>query len=476
MAKYSKSNPTSEHTQHTNGSAKALYEDLIPPFSEYEAVAEASRCLLCSKKENDGYDVAPCVKGCPTKIDIPGFIAAINEGDKKKAADLVFAENILGATCGRVCPVDVLCEGACVLHDQGEKPIEIGRLQRFATEDLLEEGMQFRNAGKPNGKKVSVIGAGPAGLSCAAELSEMGYEVTVYDKNKEPGGLVRHGIAPYRLHREPLSHEVRRIADMGVKFRLGEAIDSEEKLRAIENNSDAVFLGVGMKGVKMDNEGDPSFPGDQLEGVWDSMDFIHQIKTEGPVKIGDNVAIIGGGNTALDVGVQARRLGAKIVNILYRRDEASMPAYRHEIDLAREEGVNIQFLIKPLEFYGDENGRVNSMKIQYMKFDGYDNTGRPLPVPVEGTEMIIPVDTVIIAVGPRKREMFLDMIGDFFSGELSFRHGLIEVNKKSGQTTNPYYFAGGDAISGGSTVVEAVQDGKIAAKGIDEFIREKEEV
>ncbi len=475
MAKNPKSKTTSEYSQHTNGSATALYEDLVPAFSEYEAVVEASRCLLCSKKENDGYDIAPCVKGCPTGIDIPGFIAAIEEGDKKKAADLVFAENILGATCGRVCPVEVLCEGECVLHDQGEKPIEIGRLQRYATEDLLEEGAQFRKAGKSNGKKVSIIGAGPAGLSCAAELAEMGYEVTVYDKKKEAGGLVRHGIAPYRLYQKPLSHEVQRIADMGVKFRLGEAIDSEEKLRAIENNSNAVFLGVGMKGVKMDNEGDPSFPGDHLDGVWDSMDFIQHIKTEGPVRIGDHVAIIGGGNTALDVGVQARRLGAKIVNILYRRDEQSMPAFRHEIDLARKEGVNIQFLVKPLEFYGDENGRVNSMKIQYMKFDGYDNTGRPLPVPVEGTEVVIPVDTVIVAVGPRKREMFLDMIGDFFRGELSFRHGLIEVNPKNGQTANSDYFAGGDAISGGSTVVQAVQDGKVAAKGIDEYIREKEE-
>ena len=453
-----------------------LYQDMIPPFSESEAVADASRCLLCGLVEGDGYDVAPCIKGCPTQIDIPGFIKSIKEGNRVEAAETVFAENILGATCGRVCPVDILCEGECVLNEQGEQAIQIGRLQRYATEELLDQGHSFRKAGNSNGKKISVIGAGPAGLSCAAELAEKGYEVTVYDKNDQAGGLIRYGIAPYRIHGKPLTDEIRMIEQMGVTFRLGEAIDSEEKLRSIEENSDALFLGVGVKGVKLDPEGDVEVPGDNLQGVWDSMDFIHHVKTENPVEVGHTVAIIGGGNTALDVGVQAKRLGASIVNILYRRTEDYMPAYGHEIELARQEGVNIQFLIRPLEIYGDEKGKVTSMKIQHMKLEGYDQDERPVPVPVEGTEAIIPVDTVVKAVGPRRREMFLDWVGDFFLGDLTFKKGLIEIDPETGQSGHPKYFAGGDSISGGGTVVEAVQDGKRAANGIDTYLREQKGV
>lgn len=431
-----------------------LFRDLKLPLTPSGANIEASRCLECGSR----YAEAPCIGACPVGINIPEFVSAIYNGDLDKAAETIYAENVLAASCARVCPVETLCEGACVLLSEGRKPVEIGRLQRYAADHALRENHRFRKSVESNGKKVSIIGAGPAGLACAAELAERGYKVTVYDKNEDFGGLVRYAIAPYRINRDPLPAEVERIAELGVAFRMREPVDSMEKLKTIEETSDALFLGIGLgKDVEL------SYPGEEMRGVWESLEFIRSIKTGDLPDVKNDVAVIGGGNTAIDVAIEAVRLGARNVTIFYRRTESEMPAYKHEIEEARKEGVSFQFLTNPLGFMGEE--RLQLMECQYMKLGEPDRSGRPRPVPIPGTEFKVPVDTVIKAIGQQKREEFLGWIDG-----LELDHGLIRIDSKTGQTSNPKYFAGGDALNGGATVVEAVRDGKKAAKAIHIFL------
>jgi len=440
-------------------SVDSLFRDLKPPLKDIRAPIEASRCLECGGPTAP----APCILACPTGIDIPGFISAIYRGEIQQAAETIYAENILGATCAKVCPVETLCEGACVLSEEGRKPVEIGRLQRYATESALSNSISIPKQSPANNKKVAIIGAGPGGLSCAAELAKMGYKVTVYDQNKDFGGLIRYAIAPYRIMRAPLTDEVRLIKDLGVNFRMGEAVDTPEKLKEIEQSADSIFLGIGLgKDVKM------NYPGEELTGVWDSLDFIRLIKTGPLPDLGDKVAVIGGGNTAIDAAIEAKRLGAHNVTIFYRRTEDEMPAYDHEIEEARNEGINFQFLVNPVRFHGDK--QLQHMECQYIKLGPPDASGRPRPKPVEGTEFRVPVDAVIKAIGQQKRTGFLSWIDD-----LTLDNGLIQVDRDTGQATNPKYFAGGDALNGGATVVEAVQDGKKAAKGIHHYLAENRE-
>lgn len=433
----------------------SLFREIKPPLTDTGAVVEANRCLECGGP----YAEAPCIEACPTGIDIPEFVSAIADGDREQAAETIYAENVLGASCAKVCPVETLCEEACVLEDEGRKPVEIGRLQRYAAEGELTNGFSLqRNDGQVD-KSVAVVGAGPAGLACAARLVQRGYDVTVYDENEDFGGLVRYAVAPYRIQRDPLPREVEMIADLGVEFEMAEPIDSPDKLQAIEDEADAVFLGVGLG-----EDVDIGYPGEDLPGVWESMDFIRAIKTGQEVEVGDTVAVIGGGNTAIDVAVESKTLGARDVTVFYRRTEPQMPAYDHEVELAREEGVHFQFLTNPLSFSGEN--RLQSMECRYMKLGEPDASGRPRPIAVPDTEFTVQVDTVIKAIGQRKREAFLGWIDN-----LQLDDGLIEIDPETKQTANPKYFAGGDAINGGATVVEAVQDGKRAAAGIDHFLR-----
>jgi len=432
-----------------------VFEELKPPLNKLEAFTEASRCLECGGP----YAEAPCTVGCPTGIDVAGFIKAIYEDDVEKAADLILAENILGFSCSKVCPTEILCEGACVLKEEGRKPIDVGRLQRFAMENSKLNGTLKEKKAESTGKKVAVIGAGPAGLSCAAELSLKGHEVTVFDRYEDFGGLIRYAIAPYRINRDPLPDEAKMIEDLGVSFKMGTNIDTEEKLNNIEDEYACIFLGIGLgKDVEL------SYPGEDLSGVWDSLDFIEAIKTGGKPNIGNTVAVIGGGNTAVDVAREALRLGAREVTMYYRRTESEMPAYDHEIEEAREEGVHFQFLTNPIGFLGDD--KLEFMELQYMKLGEPDASGRPRPVSVPGTEFKVPINTVIKAIGQQKRKSFLSWIDD-----IDLDSGLINIDPKTGQTNNPKYFAGGDALNGGATAVEAVQDGKIAARGIDQYLR-----
>jgi len=438
--------------------AQRVFEELVPPLSDEEAVVEADRCLECGGP----YAEAPCTVACPAGIDVPAFVGAIARGDPDAAAATIFAENLLGGTCARVCPVEVLCQGACVLEHEGQAPIAIGRLQRYATDNALRSnrergvgaGALLRPPAAPNGRTVAVIGAGPAGLVCAGELAARGYEVTVYDGRPEPGGLVRYAIAPYRQLREPLPDEMRALAQLGVRFELRSAIDAPETLRAIEEKADAVVLAVGMGA-----DADVHYPGEHLWGVWDSLPFIELLKLGSPPDVGDRVAVIGGGNTAIDVAREAVRLGVSEVTLLYRRTEAEMPAYPHEVEEAREEGVCIRWLTAPVRFLG--NGRLEAIECLEMRLGAPDADGRRRPEPIPGIEFALPCDTAVKAIGQQPRAELLGWIDG-----LALEQGLIRVDPATGRTSNPKYFAAGDATNGAATVVEAVREAKIAARGV----------
>jgi glutamate synthase (NADPH/NADH) small chain len=430
------------------------FEELRPPLGPAEALVDADRCLECGGP----HAPAPCTLACPAGVDVARFIAQIADDDPGGAAETILAENILGGTCARVCPVEVLCEGACVLEHEGRPPIAIGALQRFAMDWFFEHDLPIRTRAAWNGMRVAVIGAGPAGLTCAGELAARGYGVTVYDERDEVGGLVRYAIAPYRQVRDPLPDEARALEQIGVNLRLGERIASREQLEAIAARADAVFLGIGLG-----SDTEASYPGNRLAGVWESLPFIEAIKTGRPPNIGRNVVVIGGGNTAIDVAREAIRLGADEVTIVYRRTEAEMPAYAHEIEEAREEGVRFRFLAAPIAFVG--RWYLKEVRCQEMALGEPDETGRRRPAPVEGSFFTLPAHTAVKAIGQQSR----DEIAGWIDG-LELEHGKVKVDE-TGRTGSRKFFCGGDAINGGASVVEAVRDGKRAAQAIDRELR-----
>jgi dihydropyrimidine dehydrogenase (NAD+) subunit PreT len=418
--------------------------ELRPPLSVEAAAVEADRCLECG----GAYAPAPCAVACPANIDVASFVAAIAAGDPAAAARTIFAENILGGTCARVCPVEVLCQRDCVLIHEGRPPIEIGALQRYATDWAYANGVPLRALSRANGKRVAVIGAGPAGLAAAGELAARGYSVTVYDERAEVGGLVRYAIAPYRLTNEPLPHEARLLADLGVEFRLRTRVDAA-RLQELAAEADAIVLAVGM-GADVDI----TYENDHLEGVWESLPFIERLKTGAPPAVGERVAIVGGGNTAVDVAIEAKRLGADVSLLLYRRTEQEMPAYEHEVELARREGVEVRFLTSPVAFIGKR--RIEGVRCAEMRLGDPDESGRRRPEPVPGSEFVIPVDTVVKAIGQQPRDEF---------------RALLESVDQDGRTTNPKIFAAGDAVNGGASVVQAVREAKRAVAALDEALR-----
>ncbi|HEX9141266.1 MAG TPA: FAD-dependent oxidoreductase [Gaiellaceae bacterium] len=431
-----------------------VFEELVSPLTRPEAIVEAARCLECGGP----YAEAPCVTACPAGVDVPGFVAAIARDDADAAAATIFAENLLGGTCARVCPVEMLCEGACVLRHEGRKPVEIGRLQRFATDVALEGGAPLRRRRPRNWYPVAVIGAGPAGLVCAGELAARGFDVTVYDEHVEPGGLARFAIAPYRQLREPLPKEVLALQRLGVKFELGLGIDTPDALAYVESFNDAVVLAVGMG-----PDADVTYPGDELPGVWNSLPFIEAIKTGSPPDVGDCVAVIGGGNTAIDVAREALRLGAGEVTLVYRRTRAQMPAYEHEVKEAQEEGMRIEWLTIPLQFVG--SAALEGVLCRRCRLGEPDASGRRKPEEMPGTDFLLPASTAVKAIGQRPRaELFALIAG------LELEDGRLKVDPETGQTTNPKYFSAGDATNGGATVVEAVRGAKIVARGVDGWV------
>ena len=422
----------------------SVFDELRPPLTAEAALVEADRCLECGGLEAP----APCVTGCPAGVDVPGFVAAIAAGDPERAARTIFAENLLGGTCARVCPVEVLCQRDCVLLHDGRPAIEIGALQRYATDWAFANRLPLRERAPANGRRAAVVGAGPAGLAAAGELAALGYAVTVYDERDEVGGLVRYAIAPYRQTNEPLPDEARRLAELGVRFELGARVDAE-RLEELRGEVDAVVLAVGLG-----PDADVAFEGDDLEGVWESLPFIERLKTGSPPPVGSRVAVIGGGNTAVDVAVEAKRLGADVALLLYRRTEAEMPAYEHEVELARREGVEIRTLTSPVAFVGD--GRVEGVRCAEMRLGDPDESGRRRPVPVPGSEFVVAADTVVKAIGQRPRDefrVFLESVDD------------------EGRTSDPQIFAAGDAVNGGASVVQAVREAKRAVTSLDEGLR-----
>jgi dihydropyrimidine dehydrogenase (NAD+) subunit PreT len=432
-----------------------VFEELRPALGAEEALVEADRCLECGGP----YAAAPCVLACPAGVDVPSFVASIAAGDPGGAAATIFAENLLGGTCARVCPVEMLCEGACVLEHEGRRPIAIGALQRYATDWALDRGVRVRRLAPSNKQRVVVIGAGPAGLVCAGELAARGYSVTVYDGRKEVGGLVRYAIAPYRQVREPLPKEAEALERLGVELRLRTRICSRIELETMTADADAAFLGVGMG-----PDTAVTYPGDDLPGVWESLPFIEAIKTGQPPAVGERVVVIGGGNTAIDVAREALRLGAESVTVVYRRGEAEMPAYPHEVEEARAEGVEFRFLTAPVRFVGYL--RLAAVECQLMELAEPDESGRRRPVPVAGSEFLLPADSVVKAIGQQPRAELAQWIDG-----LELERGVVKVDPETGRTGNSRFFAGGDATSGGATAVEAVRDAKRAAKAIDEWLR-----
>jgi dihydropyrimidine dehydrogenase (NAD+) subunit PreT len=430
------------------------FAELKPPLDRASALAEADRCLECGTFHAE----APCVIACPAGVDVPQFIAEIARDNLDEAARIIFAENLLGGTCARVCPVELLCQGACVLLHEGKKPVDVARLQRFATDHALSADVPLRDRAPYNWLRIAVIGAGPAGLSCAGELASLGYDVTVYDERLEPGGLARYAIAPYRLNRDPLPQEARVLAELGVHFELGIDIDTPDALDSVVEDADAVVLAVGMGA-----DADVRYPGDDLPGVWESLPFIEALKLGVPPYVGDTVAVIGGGNTAVDVAREARRLGASRVLMLYRRTRSEMPAYPFEIHEAEAEGVEIMFLTLPVQFVGGD--RVQAVECRRAELGDPDEDGRRRPHEIPGSEFFLPVDTVVKAIGQQPRAEFLSWIDGL---ELDGAH--IAVDSATGQTGNPRFFAAGDACNGGATVVEAVREGKLAARGVHEWL------
>ncbi len=424
--------------------AVALPDELRPPLTPGEALLEADRCLACG----EAHAPAPCQVACPAGVDVPTFVGALAEGDTDAAARTILAANLLGGTCARVCPVEVLCEGACVVRDA----IPIAQLQRFALDRSPATPARLRPKRPPNGRRVAVVGAGPAGMACAGELALRGHAVTLYDKRLEPGGLVRYAIAPYRIGREPLPNELALLRELGVELELGHAVSRRELLFLIDH-ADAVFLGVG---AGPDTE--VALPGSDLSGVWNSLDFIEDLKVDTPPRVGRRVAVIGGGNTAIDVAREALRLGADDVTIVYRRTRREMPAYPHEVVEAEDEGVHFQWLSAPTRFLGRD--RVEGLECVLMRLGEPDESGRRRPVPVEGSEFVLNVDTVVNAIGQR---------GHGEIDGVALDRGSIVVDD-DWHTSNPKVFAGGDAVNGGSSAVEAVRAGREAAIAIDRWL------
>ena len=453
------------HTPLEPSQIEQNFAEINPAMTPAEAAVEANRCLYC-------YD-APCMHACPTHIDVPSFIKKIASGNLTGSARVIFDANPIGATCARVCPVEVLCEGACVEKTLLQKPIEIGRLQRYATDHALVSEKQIFTKGESNGNSVGIVGSGPAGLSCGAYLARLGYDVTIYEQKEKPGGLDTYGMAEYKMPQAVSLAETERIAAMGVKFvlntRIGTESHSPSEARsdspgadAIQNPKskiqnpqtvsfddltgwhDAIFLGVGLGDTNRLN-----IPGEDIDGVYDALHFIEKIKSRDwtSVPLGRTVAVIGAGNTAIDAVTQAKRLGAERVMMVYRRTEMDASAYHYEMELARKDGIEFVWQAAPVGILAGENGSRLSLRCE--KTDGslqlFD----------------IPCDMVIKAVGQQKmRSFFADVVGVALDEK-----GRVVVDEQM-QTSNPKIFTGGDCANGGAEAVDAAQMGKLAAQGI----------
>lgn len=429
------------------------FADINPPLTPSLALEAASRCLFC-------YD-APCIKACPTEINIPQFIRQILTQNLIGSARTILSANVLGHSCGRVCPTSVLCEGACVLNAEGKKPVEIGRLQRHAVDHVLDRGIQVLKAGRENGHHVALIGAGPASLACAAELRRLGYAAVIFDSNAQPGGLNTYGIAAYKMRAKDAVRETEMIGALGVDIRSEVTVGRDVSLEQLEREYQAIFLGVGLGETE-----DLHIEAENIRRCADALSFIEKTKTNGfdHVQVGTRVAVIGGGNTAIDVATAARRLGADLVYIIYRRSREEMSAFDYEYELAMADGVTFIWQAAPVRVVPDARGRAKGLVCVKTELGSPDSSGRRSFRPISGSEFTLEVDMVVRALG-QKKLAFLKEIPN-----LKLDGGKVVVNNETMQTSNPKYFAGGDCVNGGGEVVDAVAHGKRAARGIDSLL------
>ncbi len=440
----------------------ANFEEVCLGYNKEEAMEEASRCLNCKN--------AKCVKGCPVAIDIPAFVGKVKEGDIQGAAKVIARSSALPAVCGRVCPQESQCEGQCIRGIKGE-PVSIGKLERFVADWSRENGFVPEKPEHANGKKVAVVGSGPAGLTCAGDLAKLGYAVTVFEALHEPGGVLLYGIPEFRLPKEGVvMPEIDNVRKLGVRIEtnviIGKSVTIDQLLE--DEGFDAVFIGSGA--------GLPMFmgiPGENANVVFSANEYLTRSNLmkafrddyDTPIAAGKKVAVVGGGNVAMDAARTALRLGAD-VHIVYRRSEAELPARAEEVHHAKEEGIIFNLLTNPVEILVDDKGWVKGMRCIRMELGEPDASGRRRPVPVEGSEFVIDVDTVIMSLGTSPNPL----ISSTTKGLEVDRRKCIVAEEANGKTSKEGVYAGGDAVTGAATVILAMEAGRAGARGIDEYL------
>ena len=443
----------------------ANFEEVCLGYSKEEAMEEAQRCINCKN--------AQCIKGCPVSINIPGFIEKVKSGDMKAAYQVISESSALPAVCGRLCPQESQCEGICIRGIKGE-PVSIGKLERFVADWASGKGIKPQGAEKKNGRKVAVIGSGPAGLTCAGDLAKMGYEVTIFEALHEPGGVLVYGIPEFRLPKSAVvAKEIENVKALGVTIEtnvvVGKSVTIDELIN--EEGFDAVFIGSGA--------GLPKFmgiPGEQANGVFSANEYLTRSNlmkafdenSNTPITRGKKVAVVGGGNVAMDAARTALRLGAE-VHIVYRRSEQELPARVEEVHHAKEEGIIFDLLTNPVEILEDEKGWVRGIKCIKMELGEPDESGRRRPVEVPGSEFVIDADTVIMSLGTSPNPL----ISSTTEGLEVNKWKCIVADEEFGKTTKEGVYAGGDAVTGAATVILAMGAGRAGAKGIDQYLKEK---
>lgn len=440
------------------------FEEVTLGYTPEMAVEEAQRCLNCKHK--------PCISGCPVQVKIPEFISLVAEGKFLEAAAKIKETSALPAVCGRVCPQETQCEQKCVRGIKGE-PVAIGRLERFVADYAREHGEEKSAKPTPNGHKCAIIGAGPAGLTCAGDLAQMGYQVTVFEALHTAGGVLMYGIPEFRLPKAIVQKEIDTLKDLGVEFVLNFVVGRSETIDELFTDGyEAIFVGSGA--------GLPSFigvPGENANGVYSANEYLTRINlmkayctdADTPIQHAHKVAVVGGGNVAMDAARCAKRMGAEDVYIVYRRSENELPARLEEIHHAKEEGIIFKFLTAPLEIITDDNFNVTGMKCQQMELGEPDDSGRRRPVPVPGSEFVLDLDCVIAAIGTSPNPL----IRTTTPGLDTNRKGCIVADDEHGITSKDGVFAGGDAVTGAATVILAMGAGKRAAAAMDEYIQNK---